>query len=165
MEVEEGVLRNLHKKRHLTPLFSKNFAQIAQNGGGPAERESQIGQPAADQPAERRLDLGRWLGRHEALNADESVRISGDTYRPVAPFIQEKSLRVEGEVLELNFANVQEVARRLPSRRQRRNRPARRRVSPTASTRCTCAPRQWSPGSARWAKPARRPSAQSSSHR
>jgi hypothetical protein len=42
-----------------------------------------------------------------------SVRISGDTYRLVAPFIQDKALRVDGEVLELNSANVQQVARSL----------------------------------------------------
>jgi hypothetical protein len=41
----------------------------------------------------------------------ESVRISPDTYRLVAPFIQEKTLRVEGETLELNSANVQKVAK------------------------------------------------------
>ena len=50
--------------------------------------------------------------------ADEIVRISGDTYRLVAPFIQEKALRVEGEVLELNSANVQEVARRVRDSRR-----------------------------------------------
>jgi hypothetical protein len=32
------------------------------------EQELQIEQPAADPPAESRLDLGRWLGRHEALS-------------------------------------------------------------------------------------------------
>jgi hypothetical protein len=40
----------------------------------------------------------------------QSVRISADTYRLVAPFIQDKALYVEGEMLELNSANVQKVA-------------------------------------------------------
>jgi hypothetical protein len=68
MVVEEGVLCNLHKKRRVTPLFSIEFVQIAQIGGDPVEQELQIGQPAANPPAESKLDLGRWLGRHEALN-------------------------------------------------------------------------------------------------
>ena len=54
----------------------------------------------------------------EYFEHTESVRISGDTYRLVAPFIQEKALRVEGEVLELNSANVQEVARRVRDSRR-----------------------------------------------
>ena len=40
-----------------------------------------------------------------------SVHIPADTYRLVAPFIADKALRVEGETLELNSANVQKVAR------------------------------------------------------
>ena len=40
----------------------------------------------------------------------QSVRISAGTYRLVAPFIKDKMLQVEGEVLELNSANVQKVA-------------------------------------------------------
>jgi hypothetical protein len=47
----------------------------------------------------------------EYFENTESVRISADTYRLVAPFIQEKTLRVEGETLELNSANVQKVAK------------------------------------------------------
>ncbi|HMD69835.1 MAG TPA: hypothetical protein VKF41_00745 [Bryobacteraceae bacterium] len=47
----------------------------------------------------------------EYFENTESVRISPDTYRLVAPYIQEKTLRVEGETLELNSANVQKVAK------------------------------------------------------
>ncbi len=47
----------------------------------------------------------------EYFEHTESVHISADTYRLVAPFIQDKALRVEDEVLELNSANVQKVAR------------------------------------------------------
>src|SRR5271157_5578871 len=49
----------------------------------------------------------------EYFENTESVRISPDTYRLVAPLIQDKALRVDGEVLELNSANVQRVARTL----------------------------------------------------
>jgi hypothetical protein len=41
----------------------------------------------------------------------QSVHISGDTYRAVAPFIVDQVLHFQGEVLELNSANVQKVAR------------------------------------------------------
>jgi hypothetical protein len=47
----------------------------------------------------------------EYFENTETVRISPDTYRLVAPFIQDKALHVEGETLELNSANVQKVAR------------------------------------------------------
>jgi hypothetical protein len=47
----------------------------------------------------------------EYFENTETVRISPDTYRLVAPFIQDKALCVGGEVLELNSANVQKVAR------------------------------------------------------
>jgi hypothetical protein len=40
----------------------------------------------------------------------QSVRISAGTYRLVAPFIKDKALHVDGEVLELNSANVQKAA-------------------------------------------------------
>jgi hypothetical protein len=40
----------------------------------------------------------------------QSVRISADTYRLVAPFIRDQALRYQDEVLELNSANVQKVA-------------------------------------------------------
>jgi hypothetical protein len=40
----------------------------------------------------------------------QSVRISAGAYRLVAPFIKDKALQVDGEVLELNSANVQKVA-------------------------------------------------------
>jgi hypothetical protein len=46
----------------------------------------------------------------EYFEHTQSVRISADTYRLVAPFIKEKTLRVEGGALELNSANVQKVA-------------------------------------------------------
>ena len=49
----------------------------------------------------------------EYFEHTETVRISADTYRLVAPFIQDKSLRLADEVLELNSANVQRVANRL----------------------------------------------------
>jgi len=32
------------------------------------EQELPVGQPAIDQPADNKLNLGRWLGRHEALD-------------------------------------------------------------------------------------------------
>jgi hypothetical protein len=38
------------------------------------------------------------------------ARISAETYRVVAPFISDQALHLEGEVLELNSANVQKVA-------------------------------------------------------
>ena len=47
----------------------------------------------------------------EYFENTETARISPDTYRLVAPFIQDKTLRVEGQALELNSANVQKVAR------------------------------------------------------
>lgn len=40
----------------------------------------------------------------------QSVRISAGTYRLVAPFIKDKALHFQDEVLELNSANVQKVA-------------------------------------------------------
>ena len=46
----------------------------------------------------------------EYFEHTQSVRISAGTYRLVAPFLQDKSLHVDGEVLELNSANVQKVA-------------------------------------------------------
>lgn len=48
----------------------------------------------------------------------QSVRISADTYRLVAPFIQDKSLHFHEEVLELNSANVQTVAESLREAQQ-----------------------------------------------
>ena len=47
----------------------------------------------------------------EYFENTETVRISPDTYRLVAPFIRDKALHVEGETLEMNSANVQKVAR------------------------------------------------------
>jgi hypothetical protein len=47
----------------------------------------------------------------EYFENTETVRISPDTYRLVAPFIRDKALHIEGEMLELNSANVQKVAR------------------------------------------------------
>jgi hypothetical protein len=41
----------------------------------------------------------------------QSVRISADTYRLVAPFIQDKTLLHREDVLELNSVNVQKVAK------------------------------------------------------
>ena len=41
----------------------------------------------------------------------QSVHISGDIYRAVAPFIVDQALHFQGETLELNSANVQKVAR------------------------------------------------------
>jgi hypothetical protein len=41
----------------------------------------------------------------------QSVHISADTYRLVAPFLHDKSLHFYEEVLELNSANVQKVAK------------------------------------------------------
>jgi hypothetical protein len=38
------------------------------------------------------------------------ARISAETYRLVAPFISDQALHLQGEVLELNSANVQKVA-------------------------------------------------------
>ncbi len=58
----------------------------------------------------------------EYFENTESVRISPDTYRLVAPFIQDKTLRLEGETLELNSANVHRVARGV--RESRRALPA-----------------------------------------
>ncbi len=46
----------------------------------------------------------------EYFENTESVRISADTYRLVAPFIRDKMLCAEGETLELNSANVLKVA-------------------------------------------------------
>ncbi len=46
----------------------------------------------------------------EYFENTESVRISADTYRLVAPFIRDKALCAEGETLELNSANVLKVA-------------------------------------------------------
>ena len=54
----------------------------------------------------------------EYFENTESVRISPDTYRLVAPFIQDKKLRAEGETLELNSANVQRVARSVRERQR-----------------------------------------------
>ena len=47
----------------------------------------------------------------EYFEHTQSVRISADTYRLVASFIVDGALLVEGEVLELNSVNVQNVAR------------------------------------------------------
>jgi hypothetical protein len=47
----------------------------------------------------------------EYFENTETVRISPDTYRLVAPFIKDKALCVDGQALELNSANVQKVAR------------------------------------------------------
>jgi hypothetical protein len=47
----------------------------------------------------------------------QAVRISADTYRLVAPLIQDKALHVDGEVLELNSANVQTVAKSVRAKR------------------------------------------------
>jgi len=58
----------------------------------------------------------------EYFEHTETVRISAGTYRLVAPLIRDKALRVEGEVLELNSANVQRVAKSL--RESRRALPA-----------------------------------------
>jgi hypothetical protein len=41
----------------------------------------------------------------------QSVRISAGTYRLVAPFIKEQTLHFRDEVMELNSANVQKVAK------------------------------------------------------
>ena len=41
----------------------------------------------------------------------QSVRISADTYRLVAPYIRDKALQFQEETLELNSANVQKVAK------------------------------------------------------
>jgi hypothetical protein len=46
----------------------------------------------------------------EYFEHTQSVRISADTYRLVAPLISDQALHLEGEVLELNSANVQKVA-------------------------------------------------------
>jgi hypothetical protein len=62
----------------------------------------------------------------EYFENTETVRISPDTYRLVAPFIQDKALRVEGETLELNSANVQKVARNV--------RESQRALPPPAET-------------------------------
>ena len=78
----------------------------------------------------------------EYFEHTESVRISGDTYRLVAPFIQEKALRVEGEVLELNSANVQEVARRV--RESRRALPAPAQPAPAPAPALPAAPPNFS---------------------
>jgi hypothetical protein len=40
----------------------------------------------------------------------QSARISAETYRLVAPYISDQALHLDGEVLELNSANVQKVA-------------------------------------------------------
>ena len=105
----------------------------------------------------------------EYFEHTESVHISADTYRLVAPFIQDKALRVEDEVLELNSANVQKVARSVrglqralpppaepeaepepgPRPRPRRKRPPRRRRFPAAWTRSTGTPWESPPSSAR----------------
>ena len=79
----------------------------------------------------------------EYFEHTESVRISGDTYRLVAPFIQEKALRVEGEVLELNSANVQEVARRV--RESRRALPAPAQPAPAPAPALPAAPPNFQP--------------------
>ncbi len=47
----------------------------------------------------------------EYFEHTQSVRISADQYRLVAPFIVDRALHIEGEVLDLNSANVQKVAR------------------------------------------------------
>jgi hypothetical protein len=54
----------------------------------------------------------------------QSVRISADTYRLVAPFIMDKALHAEGQVWELNSANVQKVAKSV--------RESRRALAPPA---------------------------------
>jgi hypothetical protein len=56
----------------------------------------------------------------------QSVRISPDTYRLVAPCIKDKALQVGGEALELNSANVQKVARNV--------RESQRALPPPAET-------------------------------
>jgi succinate dehydrogenase flavin-adding protein (antitoxin of CptAB toxin-antitoxin module) len=48
----------------------------------------------------------------------QSVRISPDTYRLVAPCIKDKALQVGGEALELNSANVQKVAQSMRESRK-----------------------------------------------
>ncbi len=55
----------------------------------------------------------------EYFEHTQSVRISADIYRLVAPFIEDKTLHHGGEVLELNSANVRKVAEavRAPQRR------------------------------------------------
>jgi len=58
----------------------------------------------------------------EYFENTETARISPDTYRLVAPFIRDKALLWEGEMLELNSANVQKAARSL--RESRRLLPA-----------------------------------------
>jgi hypothetical protein len=47
----------------------------------------------------------------EYFEHTQTVRISADLYRLVAPFFVDRALHFEGEVLELNSANVQKVAR------------------------------------------------------
>ena len=68
MVVEEGFFVRTHKKWHLTPLFSMKFVRTHKISGDSAMQELPIGQPAADQTASAKLNLGRWLGRHEALD-------------------------------------------------------------------------------------------------
>ena len=47
----------------------------------------------------------------EYFEHTETVRISADTYRLVAPFIKDGSLQFQDDVLELNSANVQKIAK------------------------------------------------------
>ena len=62
------------------------------------------------------LDDGKLALQVEEFGPDyfehtQSVHISADTYRLVAPFLHDKSLHFYEEVLELNSANVQKVAK------------------------------------------------------
>ncbi len=65
----------------------------------------------------------------------QSVRISAGTYRLVAPFIKEKALRVDGETLELNSANVQKVAQSVRDSRKALLPPAEAEPAPPPADR------------------------------
>jgi hypothetical protein len=69
----------------------------------------------------------------EYFENTETVRISPDTYRLVAPLIREKTLHVEGETLELNCANVQRVARRMRESQRALPAPAEATTAPAAA--------------------------------
>ena len=62
----------------------------------------------------------------------QSVRISAGTYRLVAPFIRDKALHFQDDVLELNSANVQKVAGSV--RESRRALPPPQKPAPAPET-------------------------------